>query len=81
MFHPDLAVYTRGVMAAQGARKGRVVTLFCGSSLKICEAFGEKGGQKETRRIGLNIQEAWNNPTITGHFFPPFFNFPRSSKE
>lgn len=58
MFHPDLAVYTCHVMAGQGARRGRVVTLSCGSSLKICEAFGEKGGQKETRRIGVNIQEA-----------------------
>lgn len=44
-------------MAASGAYWGTVVTLSCGMSLKIHEAFGEKGGQKETRRIGLNIQE------------------------
>lgn len=45
-------------MAAQGACWGRVVTLSCGSSLEVYEAFREKGGQKETRRIGLNIQKA-----------------------
>lgn len=45
-------------MAASGAYWGMVVTLFCGMSLEIHEALGEKGGQRETRRIGLNIQEA-----------------------
>jgi len=66
-------------MAASAAYWGMVVTLSCGMSLEIHEAFREKGGQKETRRIGLNIQEASNSPTIRAHFFPIFF-FPKGSK-
>lgn len=58
MLGPDLAIIACHTMASPGLYWGMVVTLSCGMSLEIHEAFGEKRGQRETRRIGLNIQEA-----------------------
>lgn len=77
---PDLAIIAGHKMASSGLYWAMVVTLSCGMALEIHEAFGEKRGQRETRRTGLNIQKAWNSPTSRAHFFPHVFFPPKGSK-
>lgn len=47
MLDPDLAVIACHIMASSGLYWGMVVTLSCGMSLEIHEAFVEKRGQRE----------------------------------